>query len=158
MPEPTSEFNSLMATSYQGELLGEALFSSLASPGKNGATVRRLRSCRSRTGDAELLRPVLTQLDIDPGDDGAHRQKGEAQAELLGDNHAPVHGALRRRTTMVIDRYNRLRSVSPPDTYWPWNLLIAHEEALASFASARAGRGPDVARSGAWTYSSDFPR
>ena len=45
-------------------------------------------------------------------------------------------------TTMVIDRYHKLRSVSPPDTHWAVDLLIAHEQALASFASAELAADP----------------
>ena len=153
MPEPTTtsdeqqrrrEFNSLMATSYHGELLGEALFSALASRWQargNGPTLAVLAELERTM--AQLLRLVMTQLGIDAGNDAGHRQKGETQAETVIDTpwrrFMELFGD---GTTMVLERYDRLRTVSPPDTYWVVDLLIAHEQALASFATAELASDP----------------
>ena len=130
-----TEAQNLAAWAYEGEVVGEALFRSLALV--EGDPVRRshllvLASLERAT--ATRLEAVLGRLQVTPADADELVARGRAAADAVGAvPWTDFLEAVGRGIAPAIERYVALRALLEPDLHPTMDAVVAHEEALGAF-------------------------
>jgi hypothetical protein len=142
------EARELAIRAFQGEILGAALFGDLAGAASDEArreefaTLRRLEE---RT--AETLRGLLRGLGVTPEPDPEFKRLGHDFAQWAASvDEAEYLATFEPTIASAMQDFVRLRSLVDPVQVPIMDEVIAHEEALRSYAEARIARQPDAAR------------
>ena len=145
---PADEARELAIRAFQGEILGIALFGDLADAVDDEDRREELAIlCRLEERTAETLRGLLRELGVVPepapeserlGHDVARWAASAGEAEYLATFEPTITNAMRD--------FVRLRSLVDPRHAPIVDEVIAHEEALRSYAEARIAGEPDAAR------------
>lgn len=137
--------NALWIESYQGEILGEVLFGTLAeSEGDPGRRQELETVTLLERATKELAEPLLERLGIDPGDPettiSAARQFAVGAKASTWDAFA---GAVLAATGTFLEKYHALVDHASDDGERAIaEAYVAHEEALATWARRTAGTEP----------------
>jgi hypothetical protein len=138
----TVEIDDLWVESYQGEVLGEVLFTLLAERQGDSDRRRALQALAllERT-TKELAEPVLERRGVDPGD--PETTVAEAAAMADGVTELPwteFLGYFQPEISKFLDKYRRL-VVLADDAYEREvaQAYVAHEEALETFLRRSLG-------------------
>jgi hypothetical protein len=124
----------LLVKAYQGEVLGETLFGTLAdrySDPDHSSKMRQLETLERRTKEAMV--PAMERAGLPTGPDQEAVKEGLGLADLL--DAAPwidFMGTFEPVTTEFLAVYHRIAEVNP-DEHEVSALLVAHEEALREF-------------------------
>jgi hypothetical protein len=133
----------LWIESYQGEVLGEALFGSLAEREQDPGRRHQLEvlTLLERT-TKELAEPVLARRALPPGDAEASRRTAIELADaVVGMAWEDFLGSIPAITDEFLDKYRRLVELASDAVERAVaEAYVAHEEALASFARRALGQ------------------
>jgi len=132
----------LWVESYQGEVLGEALFAALAERQEDPERRRQLDVLTLlETSTKRLAEPVFEKRELDRGDTAAT----VAQAKELADAVAGIAweeflGSFAGITAQFLEKYAQLVDLAPDaEERRVAEAYVAHEHALASFARRALG-------------------
>ena len=135
----------LWVESYQGEVLGEALFGAMAAretDAEHRAQLEMLTLLERAT--KELAEPVFEQRGLDRGDTAATLATAAQFADALGQaSWEDFLGSLAPVTAEFLEKYNQLVDLATDDAERDVALAyVAHEQALAAFG--RRGLGQET--------------
>jgi hypothetical protein len=133
----------LWVEAYQGEVLGEALFGTLAGHQTDPDRRRQLDVVtRMERRTRLLIEPVLRRRGLDGGDDATTAAGGVAMAEAAAAvGWDDLLGSIEPATARYLDAYRALVEQSTGDEERSIaTTLVAHERALATFARRALGR------------------
>jgi hypothetical protein len=143
---PDDDLDVLWVTAYQGEVSGEALFGRLsehveAHDHRHKFDVLRQLEARTRSALVPAMEHHGLPTEADPDVEREARARADAAASLpwsvLMEAFEPI-------TTQFIALYTRIGALARPEDRAVADLLVAHEEALRTFARLElAGRGED---------------
>jgi hypothetical protein len=143
MARSPDELDELLTWAYKGEVFGESLFRSLEPrfPAHAGelSALADLEQCM-----AAVLAAVLDANAMDLGACDGSRDAGRKAAEALGSsdwNDFVDH--FDAATNAALEKYRRMREIVSAAHRHEMDLLIAHEEALQSFAAVYKGESDD---------------
>ena len=130
-----TEAQALAAWAYEGEVVGEALFGSLASAEHDPVRRDHLLTLASlERATATRLEPVLARLQVTPADPEELAARGRAAADAVRTaSWAEFLEAVARGIAPAIERYLALRALLERDLHAAMDAVVAHEEALAAF-------------------------
>ena len=135
----------LWVESYQGEVLGESLFATLAEREQDPGRRHQLQvlTLLERT-TKELAEPVFERRKLDFGDTAATLATAKELADALADTSwEEFLGSFEGITTQFLAKYRELVELAPDDFERRIaEAYVAHEEALACFARRALGSEP----------------
>ncbi|MGO9342847.1 MAG: hypothetical protein ACLP6E_10055 [Acidimicrobiales bacterium] len=135
----------LWVESYQGEVLGEALFGSLAEHEPDAGRRHQLQVLTLlETATKQLADPVFERRQLDRGDTAATLVTAAELAEALaGISWEDFLGSFDAITTQFLAKYRQLVELATDDAERQVaEAYVAHEEALAAFARRALGSEP----------------
>lgn len=135
----------LWVESYQGEVLGEALFGSLAERETDPGRRRQLDVLTMlEKATKELALPVFERRRLDRGDTAATLATAAELAEAAaGISWEEFLGSFDGITTQFLAKYRELVELAADDAERQIaQAYVAHEEALAAFARRELGSEP----------------
>jgi hypothetical protein len=139
------EADELWVESYQGEVLGEVVFSLMAERADDPERRRALRALALlERSTKELAEPLLERRGVDPGDTGTT----EVEASRLADTAAELPwpeflGFFQPEVSEFLAKYRRLVALSRDDYEREVaEAYVAHEEALETFLRRSLGEEP----------------
>jgi hypothetical protein len=144
-----TEYQTLLADAYRGELFGESLFGAFAARETDPERVAKLRALeRIEATTARQLRALAegAGIEVDGPDDDAARSTGHAMgAGDLGwdDFVRGLHDAL----PAFLANFVRLRTLAAEPGDPALVALVAHEQAINAFAELELAGHPDRSRS-----------
>jgi hypothetical protein len=133
----------LWVESYQGEVLGEALFALLAERESDPERRRQLDGLLLlERATKELAEPVLERRALDRGDTAGTVADAAGIADAVGTMQwEDFLGSLEPGTTQFLLKYRRLVELSTDETERGIaEAYVAHERALAAFARRALGQ------------------
>lgn len=135
----------LWVEAYQGEVLGEALFATLAEHQADGERRQQLVVlAQLERATKELAEPVLARRGISSGDSAASVAAGQEMADAVKDMEWETFlGSFEPVTSRYLALYRDLaeRATDPADRDVA-EAYVAHEQALMAFA--RRARGEEA--------------
>jgi hypothetical protein len=135
----------LWVESYQGEVLGEALFGSLAASQQDPVRRRQLEVLTLlEKATKELAEPVFERRQLDRGDTAATLVSAAGLTDAVaGMSWEEFLGSFEGITTEFLAKYRALVELSSDDFERQIaEAYVAHEEALAAFARRALGSEP----------------
>lgn len=146
-----TEAQRLAAWAYEGEVVGEALFRSMALAEHDPLRRSHLLVLASlERATAARLETVLARLQVTPADADGLAARGRASADAVGAvPWTDFLEAVGRGIAPAIDRYLDLRELLEPDLHATMDAVVAHEEALGVFVErslSSAGDPVEAAR------------
>lgn len=135
----------LWVESYQGEVLGEALFGALADREADQDHREQLRVLtRLEAATKELAEPVFQRRGLDRGDTAATlAQAAELSAALAEISWEDFVGSIEPITVQFLEKYHQLVDLAPDEEERAVaEAYVAHELALAAFARRALGNEP----------------
>lgn len=147
----TSDADRLWIDSYQGEVLGEALFGLLAARQDDPERRHQLEVLTRLEGSTkELAEPVLERRGLGPGDTAASVASAKELADALVDAAwEDFLGSIEPVTVQFLAMYRQLVELATDDDERDVaERYVAHELALVSFARRALGQeeGPPLER------------
>jgi hypothetical protein len=133
----------LWIESYQGEVVGEALFGSLAEREEDPGRRRQLEVLTLlERSTKQLAEPVLERRSLGRGDTEASRRTAvELTDAVVGMAWVDFLASFRAITDEFLDKYRRLVELAADDVERAVaEAYVAHEEAIASFARRALGQ------------------
>jgi len=133
-----SAYHQGISEMYQGELLGEALFSRAAALARSDE--QRFKLCvllQLETETKARLRPLVAQLGLDLVEDEAFRAEGLRLGDELG--ALPWIDFLRtleRELKVYVTKYQRIADLAPVSERQVPQSMVEHEQALLAFVRA----------------------
>ena len=135
---PNREYLLGVSELYQGEVLGEALFSRLAELAGSPEHRYKLATMLQLESETKVrLRPFLSRLELSVVESEEHRLEGRRMAEDLA--ALGWQGFIHRFHSQIqqyIDRYEYILSLGPESDRPILMSMVSHERALLSFLSA----------------------
>lgn len=130
-----TEARSLAAWAYEGEVVGEALFRSMALAEDDLLRRSHLLILASlERSTASRLEAVLARLQVTPADADELAARGRAAADAVGAvPWTDFLEAVGRGIAPAIERYMALRGLLERELHPTMDAVIAHEEALGVF-------------------------
>jgi hypothetical protein len=146
-----SDADRLWIDSYQGEVLGEALFGLMATCQDDPARRHQLEVLTLlERSTKELAEPVLERRGLGPGDTAASLAAAKEMADGLEDvAWEDFLGSIEPVTVQFLAMYHQLVALATDDGERDVaERYVAHEEALVSFARRALGQeeGPPLER------------
>ena len=142
-----TDATTLWREAFEGEVLGEALFRTMAERTDDPDRRAKLDVLRRLEGSTrDLLRPVLERLGIPTDGEPAAAATGAGFAESAATQ--PWDDLLRgipQTTAKYAAMYRELRGLVGEEEHGVVDALIAHEEALCAFAEGELAGDPDPA-------------
>lgn len=135
----------LWVESYQGEVLGEALFGLLAERESDAERRHQLEVLTAlERSTKELGEPVFERRGLDRGDTGATLAAAAQMADgLAGTSWEDFLGSFEPVISEFLAKYRQLVGLAEDDTERSIaECYVAHEQALASFARRGLGQEP----------------
>ena len=135
----------LWVESYQGEVLGEALFGLMAEREEDPVRRRQLEVLtRLERSTKELAEPLAERGVFDRGDTGSTVTTATALADgMVGTSWEDFLGSFEPITSKYLATYRQLVDLaSDADERAVAEAYVAHEEALAAFARRALGQEP----------------
>ncbi|MGD9885482.1 MAG: hypothetical protein AB7F22_16555 [Reyranella sp.] len=136
-----------LAAAYQGEVRGEAGFTTLADHAANAdeREVWQMLARLERTTREQLI-PLMEKHGLDTTPDEAQRRLGRERGEArIAAGFAATVGAMTKSLQPYLTLYARLEAEGPPGDRAELAFLNAHEVALHEFAiRAAAGDGREA--------------
>ena len=138
-----SDYNELLLDAYKGELLGEALFATMAERqdlADHEAQIRTLAAIEGRT--AATLQPLVAAAGLECDEEESRalgRELGSAGGDWLGFVRA-LHDAL----PPFLADFVRLRELADDRHDRAFSTLVAHELAINAFTELELAGHPDV--------------
>jgi len=135
----------LWVESYQGEVLGEALFGALAERQQDAGRRHQLQVLTLlETATKQLADPVFESKQLDRGDTAATLVAAAELAEALsGISWEEFLGSFEGITNEFLAKYRQLVELATDDAERQVaEAYVAHEEALAAFARRALGSEP----------------
>jgi hypothetical protein len=133
----------LWVESYQGEVLGEALFGKLAELQEDPERRRQLEVLiLLERSTKQLAEPVFDKRSLDRGDTAATlAQAAELADALAGISWEEFLGSFAAITDQFLEKYFQLVDLAPDDREREVaEAYVAHEQALAAFARRALGQ------------------
>jgi hypothetical protein len=132
----------LWIESYQGEVLGEALFGSLAEREEDPEHCHQLVLTLLERSTKELAEPVLERRALDRGDTAATMATAAELADAVaGISWEEFLASIEPVTEQFLPKYRELVQLARDDTEREIaETYVAHEEALAAFARRALGQ------------------
>jgi hypothetical protein len=130
---------------FEGEVLGAALFERLATllPAESHERSRVEVLHRLESSTLAMLRPVLAAKGIAASGEAAARATGEQFADgLASQPWSALVASLQTATASYAALYGELRPLVGPEDLAVVDALVAHEEALRTFAVREAAGDP----------------
>src|SRR5579871_6442695 len=139
-----SEYQDLLLGAYEGELFGEAFFATMAAAESNPdrkAKLLVLQEIEART--ARTLEPLARESGVPVGEGTESRRIGEELgAGSAAAGWETVAEGLNDALPDFLASFVRCRELAPDSMHPALVALVAHEQAIATFASLEcAGRG-----------------
>jgi hypothetical protein len=139
MERSTEEFAELVTWAFKGEVFGESLFRSLEAvfpdEASSLATLADLEQCMA---DVLTIALDANRMDLGPCD-GSRAAGQKAAAALAAADWNGFVVLFDAATNEALRKYRRMRELAGPAHEHAMDLLIAHEEALQSFAAVHKG-------------------
>ncbi len=135
---PDDGVDSLWIKSYQGEILGEILFTRLADrlAADQARKMRVLSTLERKTKEALVPSLVRAGISTEPDPDTVSAAEGLADA-LATTTWADLVGSFEAITTQYLALYRRIGELDPSENEAS-ELLVAHEVALREFGRREA--------------------
>jgi hypothetical protein len=136
-------------TVYQGEVLGEALFSALAANADTPIRYRQFAAMLQLETEAKArLRPFLIRLGLSVVEDEKFRAEGYRAAERLAALSWPDFlDTFEREIAEYRDLYQAIADRAPAEDHEALQAMANHEKIFIRFVTAeRAGRPMDALR------------
>ena len=135
---------------YQGEVLGEGLFSRLAALATTDDRRRKFSHLLQLESEAKVrLRPLLARLGLSIVEDETQRSAGLQLAERLAEQ--PWDALLATFLADIdgyIREYQAIADAAPPEDREPLRFMVRHEQALRGFIEQEMAGQPDASLRG----------
>jgi hypothetical protein len=144
-PRTEGERDALLEEAYEGEIIGEALYSAL---GRRALTNHQHHACRllaeleAVTGG--LLEPVVARHGVAVDPDAARRRGVEYAALMASDEWLEVLRQIVPLAQEALSNMQRLQQISDDEDRGPMDALVAHEEAFLEFARRESAGADDA--------------
>src|SRR5262245_13681480 len=129
-----SEYDDLLLDAYRGEVLGAALFGTMADAAPDDRRREQLRALqRVEARTAARLRELVDAAGLEPGDDAAAADGLRMAEGAGGQDWTAFLTALRTALPPFLTDFERLQEIGAPDDPVLTD-LVAHEHAIDRFA------------------------
>jgi hypothetical protein len=139
-PVESMSFEAILDEVYQGEVIGEAFFSTLLRRFKSPDQQYKLGSLlQLETEFKAKVRPIAIAHGLDPVEREESRQKGQDFAgSLEGETWEEVMASFADLMRTLVARYREMGAAAPSDYKEFGVVLAAHEKSIGDFAKLEA--------------------